>query len=239
MPNGTKELVTRIELRMAALGLNAAEVSRKAKLGNTATYDILNGKNLSPSIPVIKAIAKVLECSTAYLVGETDQPGGQPQFQQVAEIPVIGVAEAGAFRRMADFDQEDVSGLRKIVAAFSTSYPTARHFALLIRGDSMNEAKPYPLLDGLTALCVDVADAGLEVESGKIYAVRRTLDGGQTYECTVKRAKVFRDRFELHPESSNPEYKPLIILRSTPADHDPAEISVIGLVYGVTFEEIL
>jgi hypothetical protein len=34
----------------------------------------------------------------------------------------------------------------------------------------------------MEVLCVDMADAGLQVESGRIYATRRTLDGGQTYE---------------------------------------------------------
>lgn len=237
MPHETKELIRRIELRMRDLGFNSAEVSRKAGLGQTAVYDILNGKNLSPSIPHVKAIAKVLECSVAYIVGEAEHPGGQPQYQSVAEIPVIGFAETGAFRQMADFDQGDSESLRKVAASRSTDHPKARHFALQIRGDSMNLAKPYPLIDGLIVLCIDMADAGLEIESGKIYAVRRTMDGGQTYECTVKRAKVFRDRFELLPESSNQDHKPLILPRGAGRDDAAKSIDVIGLVYGVSFEE--
>jgi len=50
-----------------------------------------------------------------------------------------------------------------------------------------------------------MADAGLQVESGKIYATRRTLDGGQTYETIVRRAMVFRDRAELSAGSGRPE----------------------------------
>jgi SOS-response transcriptional repressor LexA len=236
LPRDARALIGRIEKLMTENHTNAAAISRKAGLGDTAVYDIITGKNKNPSLPVVKAIAKALNCTVAYLVGEQSERDGQPVSVVAIPIPIIGIAETGAFRAMADFDQDDQRKLPKIDAAKSSDYPRARHFALRIRGDSMNQAKPYPLLDGVLALCVDTVDAGLEVESGRIYAVRRTLDGGQTYECTVKRAKVFRDRFEFHPESSNPEHKPLIIKRGDGRDDTTKEIGIIGLVYGIHFD---
>lgn len=230
-----KILIERIGTRMAALGTNAKQVSRLARLGNTAVYDIVNGKNLRPALPTIKAIAKSLDCDLAYLVGDQTEPRRDiTSLQGVEPIPVIGVAEAGAFRNMMDFDQ-DLRDVQKIQANRSIVYPKARHFALLVRGDSMNAAKPISIVEGVYLLCVDLIDAELEIESGKIYAVRRTTDGGQTYECTVKRAMVYRDRYELIPESANPSHEKLVIPRGHgqgDAAVDTA-INVIGLVYGL------
>jgi SOS-response transcriptional repressor LexA len=149
----------------------------------------------------------------------------------MAPIPVIGIAETGAFRPMVEFgtEQED---LTRIFAPRSRAFPSAKHFTLEIRGDSMNAARPVPLVDGMFALCVDIADAGLTIESGRIYAVRRTLDNGQTYEVTIKRAKVFRDRIELSPESTNARHKPAIIRRGS-EETNAQRIEAVGLVYGV------
>jgi hypothetical protein len=80
-------------------------------------------------------------------------------------------------------------------------------------------------------LCVDMIDARLSIESGKIYVVRQTKDGGQTYELTVKRARVFADRIELVPESTNQRHRPIVV----PLDFDTEaqkEVAAIGWVYG-------
>src|ERR1035437_448158 len=228
-----KTLIERIVARMEALGTNAKQVSLVARLGNTAVYDIVNGKNLRPALPTIKAIAKSLECDLAYLVWDQPEPRRDiTSLQGMEPIPVIGVAEAGAFRNMVDFDQ-DLRDVQKIQASRSIVYPKAKHFALLVRGDSMNAAKPISIVEGVYLLCVDLTDAGLEIESGKIYAVRRTTDGGQTYECTVKRAMVYRDRYELIPESTNNPHQRLVIPRGPSHTDVGTAIDVIGLVYGL------
>ena len=230
-------MIDRITARMTALGTNAKQLSRKARLGDTAVYDILNGKNLRPALPAIKAVAKALECDLAYLVGDQAEPRQKNEVQGVTSIPVVGVAEAGAFRKMIEFDV-DVLDLPKVHANRSALYPKAKHFSLLVRGDSMNAAtsagRPAPLVEGQYILCVDLTDAGLEIESGKIYAVRRTTDSGQTYECTVKKAMVYRDRYELLPESTNPAHEKFVIPRGAAhRDVVGTQIEVIGLVYGL------
>ena len=65
-----------------------------------------------------------------------------------------------------------------------------------------------------------MADAGLEITDGRVYVVRRTRDGGQTYEMTVKRAFVFRDRIELRPESTNPAHTAITVKRGKDEDFD-------------------
>lgn len=64
--------------------------------------------------------------------------------------------------------------------------------------------------------------------------MRRTLDGGQTWECTIKRAHVFRKRYELSPESTNPAHQSVILPRQ-PVDDDTNFVQVIGLLYSVQF----
>lgn len=230
-----KILIDRVTALMAGAGTNAKQLSRRAGLGNTAVYDIVNGKNKRPAVYVVKAIAKAIGCDLAYLLGDQDVPILDMVSTSVAKIPVIGVAEAGAFRKMVEFDQ-DISELPTILANKSVLYPKAKHFALLVRGDSMNAARPMPIIEGMHILCVDVTDAGLEIESGKIYALRRTTDSGQTFECTVKRAMVFRDRYEFSPESTNPRHDRFVIPRGAGRGDDTgAEIRAIGLVYGFYF----
>jgi SOS-response transcriptional repressor LexA/DNA-binding XRE family transcriptional regulator len=156
-------------------------------------------------------------------LADVAQPGG------IASIPVIGVAEAGAFREMVEFGDEHE--LPHIAAPRSAQYPLARHLAFEVRGDSMNASKP-PIAEGAYALCVDVIDAGLTLETGEVYVVRRALNGGHGYEWTVKRAKVFRDRIELHPESTNQSHKPVTIPRKHDAD-TTGEVVAVGWVYGL------
>lgn len=227
-----KTVVARLEARMTQKGLTAKALSIRAGLGATAVSDILRGKNGRPSLPQISAIANALNCDLAYLVGEQDYPTREPEMKGTFEVPISGIAEAGVFRVMpnvrSDFERE----LPSIAATRSIRYPRAKHFAMEVRGLSMNAAEPYPILPGMYALCVDMISAELIIETGKIYAVRRTLDAGSTYEFTIKRAFVFRDRIELRPESTDPSFQPLIIPRQNEWEDSGTEIMAIGLVYG-------
>jgi len=63
-------IVARLQHRMKQLDTNATATSRKAGLGSTAVYDIINGKNKNPSIPIMCAIATALHCDVGYLIGE-------------------------------------------------------------------------------------------------------------------------------------------------------------------------
>jgi SOS-response transcriptional repressor LexA len=196
---------------------------------NAAVKSFLAGLDKTDGADAVTAIAEIAGDEMAAQLSEFRPPGGDPTYS-IASLPVIAVAEAGAFRAMVAIgDQEQ--DLPKISAPRSGRFPNAKHFALEVRGDSMNASNP-PITDGTYVLCVDVIDAELSVETGQIYVVRRTLDGGQTYEWTVKRAKVFRDRIELHPESTNAIHKPTVIPRA----HDTEmtnEVIAVGWVYGV------
>jgi SOS-response transcriptional repressor LexA len=220
-----RELMQRQQLSHAAL-------SRMAGLGQTAVNDIMSGRNQSPSNKAVEKLATVLGVSVEDLTRRmalSDRGRDERMAKAAVEaVPLIGIAEAGAWRTVSPLPadvQESVSPAR------SRNYKSFNHFALRVQGDSMNASRP-PIGDGQIILCVDMADAGLEITDGRVYVVRRTRDGGQSYEMTVKRAFVFRDRIELRPESTNPAHKAITVKRGMDEDFDGTRVEAIGLVYG-------
>jgi transcriptional regulator with XRE-family HTH domain len=229
-------LVDRLHKLINARAISARALSRQAGLGDTYVNDLLSGKNSNPSIPAVQAIASALETSVAYLVGESGHHDSIATARAVAPMPLIGIVEAGAFRKLNSH-----STFPMLERPLSHSYPDAKHFVLTVGDDSMGAAaKEGPILRGMEVLCVDMADAALQVESGRIYVIRRTLDGGQTYETIVRRAMVFRDRVELSAESGRPEDEKIVIAGQlgtelgTELGTGPGQQMVaLGLVYGV------
>jgi SOS-response transcriptional repressor LexA len=225
-------LQARLRELMQRHQLSHAELSRKASLGQTAVNDIMSGRNQSPSSRAVEKLATVLNVSVEYLTrreaADRTAGGGPHGRADFGAIPLIGIAEAGAWRAVSA-QAADVS--ESVSPQRSRNYRSFKHFALRVQGDSMNAARP-PIADGQVILCVDMADAGLEITDGRVYVVRRTRDGGQTYEMTVKRAFVFRDRIELRPESTNPAHTAITVKRGKDEDFDGTMVEAIGLVYG-------
>jgi SOS-response transcriptional repressor LexA len=244
-------LQARLRELMQHQQLSHAALSRMAGLGQTAVNDIMSGRNQSPSNKAVEKLATVLDVSVEDLTRRgsdrrtrTDEPSARSRASStrdgewparasnsgagVEAVPLIGIAEAGAWRTVSPLPadvQESVSPAR------SRNYKSFKHFALRVQGDSMNASRP-PIGDGQIILCVDMADAGLEITDGRVYVVRRTRDGGQSYEMTVKRAFVFRDRIELRPESTNPAHRAITVKRGMDEDFDGTRVEAIGLVYG-------
>jgi SOS-response transcriptional repressor LexA len=230
-------LQARLRELMQHQQLSHAALSRMAGLGQTAVNDIMSGRNQSPSNKAVEKLATVLGVSVEDLSRRSSDwratPSDKSRDERIARgsvdaVPLIGIAEAGAWRTVSPLPadvHESVSPAR------SRNYKSFKHFALRVQGDSMNASKP-PIGDGQIILCVDMADAGLEITDGRVYVVRRTRDGGQSYEMTVKRAFVFRDRIELRPESTNAAHRAITVKRGMDEDFDGTRVEAIGLVYG-------
>lgn len=229
-------LIERLSKLLVDRGRTQRDVSRRAGLGLSGLNDILTSRNKNPSVPQLQAIAKELQTHLAYLIGESDDADWVPDPRVAQPIQVIGVAETGAYRAMASVERK--ADYPIIVGPPSKQYPAASRFALLVRDDAMNAAPEGPIAPGMYALCVDMEAAGLTIESRSVYACRRSLDGGRTFETTIRRAMVFADRVELLAESSRPGYEKLIISRD-PSMELAAQINAIGLVYATltSFEE--
>ncbi len=65
-------LAQRIKQRLQELGLSQAELARRAKIPQTTVNGLLQGK--SRSTPHLLRIARELQTSPAYLMGETEDP---------------------------------------------------------------------------------------------------------------------------------------------------------------------
>jgi SOS-response transcriptional repressor LexA len=220
----------RIRKLLAMRETSARAASIKAGKAAGSITDILTGKNTNPSYELLKDIAAALGSNLDYLVGNTDSPHGDTGVR-VVSFPVVATVEAGVFREMpAEFYEAERPTIESIP---HSRFRKARHFAVRVQGDSMDAFEP-PIPSGAYALCVDIIDAELEVTTGEVYVIRRTLDAGQTYEWTIKEARVFADRVELHPRSKNPVHKSFTVSRRNMLDRDASNaIQVIGLVFGV------
>lgn len=226
---------------MAELGLRQAELARRmTERGLPMTSDKLN-KSLQ-GIRKFEAeeflvAMEILNKPVDYAADDPLPPGEVSEIKE--GIPLVGRAEAGAFRQIDNptpwLSEQDMP---QIHADKSTSFPHVRHFCMQVGGDSMNDADPKPITEDDFVCCVDMSETGLPMIDGEIYVVRRTRDHGQTYEWSVKRGRVYEDRYELVPESTNPVHRPFVIPRrpydgTAHPDDTTEEILVIGLVYAI------
>ncbi len=92
-------------------------------------------------------------------------------------------------------------------------YPIDAQYDLIVRGTSINRFAH----DGYRLRVVDTQKTGLEVPEGGYAIVRRFRDDGQIVETTAKRLKRRSDgKFELWPDSSDPQWQTPIIMGSDP-----------------------
>lgn len=71
-------VIQRVKERLAILGLSEKEASHRVAGNPSVFQNLFNAKKKSPSLDRTERIAKVLECSVAYLVGQSDDVGEPP-----------------------------------------------------------------------------------------------------------------------------------------------------------------
>lgn len=165
-----------------------------------------------------------------------DAPTPRPRTEStVEELPagdaftfakVDGSVQAGAFLAVEAFDDD----LGEVISApRDPAFPFARQIAYRVKGDSMNRAQPKPMNEGDYIICAAWEDVGLKEKDGLNVVVQQTTADGQLRERSVKEMRVFPDRFEFHPRSSNPAHKPIVVDRQYHTD-DGKEVTVLALV---------
>ena len=102
-------------------------------------------------------------------------------------------------------------------------------FLSRVHGDSMNRAHIH---DGDTVVCINWIQLDEPMKDGQIVLVQRKRNGGHMIETTVKVLRVLMDRYELHPRSTNPVHKPIVVMRGD-GDSDGQHIEILGLVESV------
>src|SRR5690606_36059885 len=176
-----------------------------------------NGQN-EFNADTAKVYAKAFKTSAALLLtGDATEPGSSevvPTERKIIPIPVIGAVEAGIFREVTEFDDEEPE---MIFDERDPEFPKARMMVFKVQGDSMNAAEP-PIWPGSRVICVDFEETGLPLTDGMTVVIERTLDGGLAREWSVKEVEYYEDRVEYHPRSTNPKHKPIVVPHDSEAD---------------------
>jgi SOS-response transcriptional repressor LexA len=213
----------RIQQKIKELGISERAASIKAVGNAELLRNIRRGKSMSPHSGSLTKLARVLGVSETWILTGEGQEDFLPSSQG---LRFGGIVEAGTFRPNNNFDQDEAP---LIEVPADPRYPQSSQFAFKVMGDSMTEAK---IFEGMFVLALDIhAYEKLhgEPQDGKLVIVARTRNGNPERELTVKRLRIFRDRLELQPESTNPKHQALVF--PNPPRHDEAEeAQVIAVV---------
>lgn len=236
-------LAWRIQKRLAATNQKATPASIKAGLSPSAIRNIFDGSSKAARSDTVAALAPVLQTTVEWLSIGIGQESTNPADQPSAEAPkpaatglegdvdagrlyVRRVAAAGTWREVSEYQDEEqpesfiVPLMRK---------DGRRRFLTKIEGDSVDKLRLY---DGDYAVTIDWNDIDRPANDGEVVVVEQVRDGGHTIETTVKQIRVHKDRYELHPRSSNPRHK-AIIVKHGDGERDGREVRIIGLVESV------
>lgn len=213
----------RIVKRRKMLGLSRAELARHAGV----SYDNLNkyergevdrprGDNLSKIAKALQTNERTLLFGSAFL--ETNKEPGRQTLLMRGEVTAGLWMEADLF--------EGERGEKSTVLGDSR-YPTALQYLLTIKGESLNRVAR----DGDLILCLDYAQAGIDLQSKDLVVVERTRDGGQTIERTAKRLVQSADGLQLHPESNDPRFQDPIVFNE--GDEEVTQVRIVAKVLSI------
>lgn len=207
------DIYERIKSRREELGLTTEELAQR--MGYKTRSSITKIETGKADIPQskVKAFARALQTTTAYLMGDDDArearpsiPAGFEPLPEMAMVPLVGTIACGT----PILAEQNVEARIGVPAAWRAD------FALTCKGDSM--APRY--LDG-DIVCIRCQP---QVENGQIAAV---LIGD---EATLKRFYQNGDIVTLQAE--NPAYSPLVY-----RGEELNEIRVEGRVVGFCRQE--
>lgn len=221
----------RLRALLAEKGRTARDVSRKAKLGETAVKDILSGKSKRPEFKTLLAIANELGCAVSDF---TDGPSGAepapPDHRIIGNILQVRYRVRAGLWQEVEFEEppEDFS-LHVLPSPKFAEWP---QWLERVEGDSVNLRVP----DGHYIHVVDALEMGYSPRTGDWVVVERLRDQGAIRERTVKQVEVVagvpRDLVRLWPRSTNPKWSDPMDLQMGARPDEEVEARIVGLVVG-------
>lgn len=212
----------RLRALIAERGTSPRAVSRAIGSNDTLLRDILSGKSKNARGDTMAKIADHLGVSLQEFFVGIDAPEDGASAPTLAELPLIGPVQAGAWLALDDTPQDEP---KMISAAMDRRYPHARQWLREVRGDSMNARNIYP---GDLAHMVDLIDSGVNLNTGMIVEVTRKRDGGALREVTLKEVEVTERGYVLWPRSLSPRWSEPVVLNDG-GDSD-VDVEITGLL---------
>ncbi|MCQ2484784.1 MAG: XRE family transcriptional regulator [Clostridia bacterium] len=204
--DNNKEIGNRIKTRREELHLTQEEIGKRLNLNKSTILRYENGTVKKIKLPILQAVAEVLNVDPDYLALKTDTMGKFVERVKTAvKIPVLGYVKAGipieAIEEILDY--EEIS---------SEMASKGDYFGLTIKGDSME-----PKFSDGDVVIVKQQET---VDNGDIAVV--IVNGSN---ATIK--KFYKLDSGIKLISTNPSYDPFFY---TPEEVNSLPVQVIGKV---------
>lgn len=195
MPRST--FVERVNLKLAERGISPRAASLRAGLSADFLRTV-ERRDGSPGAENARRIADVLQCSVAWLLGETDVDTlAVPESQKPELVRVVGEVRASNFRTAFEIPDSE-QGVLWLPP--DLRYPGVQRFALKVSGPSMNEIAA----DGATIICANFTDLDRRLSRrprhGDIVVVQRWHH--ELVEATCKALAERSDGMWLEPRTT-------------------------------------
>lgn len=216
----------RIQERLKALGKTARGASLEAGLSPDAIRGVLRGMSRTPRGETLQRLARVLDCSITYLLGENDDLSAAVDMPagNAVRVFVRGTVQAGEWREAVEMPREDWTYFD---LPADGRYPGVERFLLKVIGPSMNQI----FSDGAVIECVRFFDIGRMPRDGDYVVVHRARSDG-LYEATVKQYMIDeKGKGWLWPRSNDPAHQQPIALE---ANGSVEETTIHALVIRAT-----
>jgi transcriptional regulator with XRE-family HTH domain len=220
----------RLDREREAKGWSGRQLAKEAGIEYAVVNKYLNGKIAQPRGNAMQKLANAINRPLLWLRDGTEEQrdSATPSTARVSLGAIIGKVEAGTFREVDPFDQSERATMEIPV---DPRFPHARQLIFEVSGDSMNNLKPRPILEGdrIVGIAYEDVEGQMVLRDGMVVVVERTRDDGQYREWSVKELVLLKDRTEFHPRSTNPRHKPIVVDRDLFAD-DGTKVNILALV---------
>lgn len=136
-----KDILERIDKRLAAVGLAESKAAKLAGLSDSAIRNmrraVRDGKNQGASIKTIEAIAPILNTSSAWLLEGTGSEEGIFIPSSIIDVPLISWVSAGELTH-----QDSAIHIDEYPTIPAINLPDGEWIALRVSGASMNKISP-------------------------------------------------------------------------------------------------
>lgn len=162
----SQRLRSRVQTRLAALGINPFEADRRAGLARGYVNDLLIGKKASMRPAALGKLAAALDCDPDYLNGvlATPRPGQTPAGTGVA---IEGIIEPGVWR-----EPGAELPTRPAPLGPDPRYPADRQHWFIVRGD---KSAALGIFDASYVAAVE----GIPPREGEMAVIRRRRATGE------------------------------------------------------------